>query len=119
MAGVTLDNWKLQLPTSTGSGEVDEIEPAQLSHHQSGWFQRSPRGLAITTSTDGATTPNSQHSRSELREMTPAGEEGAWHPAVGVHLLAVRLAVIKLSDTEPLVVVAQAHNGATGLPMTR
>jgi hypothetical protein len=117
--GVTLDNWKLQLPTSTGSGAVDEIGPAQLGDYQSEWFQRIPRGLALTTSTDGATTPNSQHSRSELREMTPAGEEAAWDPAVGVHHFAVRLAVTKLPDTEPEVVVAQAHNGDTGLPMIR
>ena len=99
-ARVTLDNWKLQLPTSTGEGEVDEIEPAQLRHYQSGWL-------------------NSQHSRSELREMTPAGEEAASDPAVGVHHFAVRLAVTELPDTEPEVVVAQAHNGDTGLPTIR
>ena len=118
-AGVTLDDWKLQLPTGTGLGEVDGIERAQLRHYQSGWFQRSPRGLALATSTDGATTPNSQHSRTELREVTPAGEEATWDPAAGVHHLAVRLAITKLPDTEPEVVVAQAHNGDTGLPMIR
>ena len=117
-AGVTLDNWKLQLPMS-GDGAVDEVEPGQLSHYQSEWFQRIPRGIALTTSTDGATTPNSKHNRSELREMTPAGEEAAWDPAVGVHHFAVRLAVTKLPDTEPEVVVAQADNGDTGLPMIR
>jgi hypothetical protein len=76
------------------------MEPAQLRHYQSGWLK-------------------SQQSRSELREMTPAGEESAWDPAVGVHHLAVRLAVTELPDTEPEVVVAQAHNGDTGLPTIR
>jgi hypothetical protein len=54
----------------------------------------------------GVTTPNSQHPRTELREMTPAGGAAAWS-AAGTNTMVVKGKVIKGSS----VTIAQVFNG--------
>ena len=101
--------WKLQAP---GANSITEIGPDQLADYESRWFQRTAKGIVLTSPTEGATTPNSKNNRTELREMASDGAEAAWDPAKGTHKFAVRLAVTRLPKTEPVVVVAQIHDGA-------
>lgn len=109
-----LSLWELQLPTGS-AGAPTTILPAQLEG--AGGFQDS---YFFTDSGDGAmtfwdpengvTTPNSNFSRSELREMTPTGAAANWF-APGTHKLSATLKVTQVPDH---VCVGQIHLGSGG-----
>src|SRR5581483_589507 len=54
---------------------------------------------------NGVTTPNSNYSRSELREMNASGSAAAWS-LPGTHTLSATLTVVKVPDH---VCVGQVH----------
>ena len=109
-----LSLWELQLPTGS-AGAPTTILPAQLEG--AGGFQDS---YFFTDSGDGAmtfwdpengvTTPNSNFSRSELREMTSTGAAANWF-APGTHKLSATLKVTQVPDH---VCVGQIHLGSGG-----
>jgi len=109
-----LSVWELQLPTGS-SGAPDTILPAQLkgaSGFQDSYFYTAGTDGAMTfwDPENGVTTPNSNFSRSELREMTSSGAAANWF-APGTHKLSATLKVTTVPDH---VAVGQIHLGSGG-----
>jgi hypothetical protein len=109
-----LSLWELQLPTGS-AGAPTTILPAQLegaSGFQDSYFYTSSSDGAMTfwDPENGVTTPNSNYSRSELREMTSSGDAANWF-APGTHTLSASLKVTQVPDH---VCVGQIHLGSGG-----
>jgi hypothetical protein len=104
--------WELQLPTGS-PGAPTTIKPAQLEG--SGGFSDS---FFFTNKTDGSmsfwdpengvTTPNSNFSRSELREMTTSGAAADWKSSGTTNTLT---ATVKATEIPDHVAVGQIHLG--------
>lgn len=106
-----LSHWEIQLPIGS-PGSPTTITAPQLE---------GPKGFTdkyfFTNTTDGSmsfwdpengvTTPNSNFSRSELREMNADGSQAAWL-APGTHTLSATLKVTQVPDH---VAVGQIHLG--------
>jgi len=71
-----LTYWKLQLPVSNGNGSVMEVKQPALKTYTSEYFYTtsSDNSMTFWCPQDGATTPNSDNPRSELREMPANGD---------------------------------------------
>ncbi|KAK4446234.1 alginate lyase-domain-containing protein [Podospora aff. communis PSN243] len=94
-----LQNWNLQLPIGS-PGAPQTVQPAALAG--CGGFQNQYFGTDATTgalvtrvlgspaSTGCVTTPNSQHCRTEFREVNP----NSWNPWQAVNRLSATLAVV-------------------------
>ncbi|GAA1999553.1 polysaccharide lyase family 7 protein [Catenulispora subtropica] len=109
-----LSLWELQLPTGS-AGSPTTIPPSQLEgadgFQDSSFFTDSGDGaMTFWDPENGVTTPNSNYSRSELREMTSSGAAANWF-APGTHTLSATLKVTKVPDH---VCVGQIHLGSGG-----
>jgi len=106
--------WELQLPTGS-PGSPDTILPAQLkgaNGFQDSYFYTDSNDGSMTfwDPENGVTTPNSNYSRSELREMTSSGAAANWF-APGTHTLS---ATVKVTQVPNHVCVGQIHLGSGG-----
>ena len=109
-----LSLWELQEPTGS-PGSPNTIPPAQLegaNGYQDSYFYTASADGAMTfwDPENGVTTPNSNYSRSELREMTSSGAAANWF-APGTHTLSATLKVTQVPDH---VCVGQIHLGSGG-----
>jgi Alginate lyase/Ricin-type beta-trefoil lectin domain len=109
-----LSVWELQLPTGS-PGAPTTILPAQLegpNGFQDSYFYTDSTDGAMTfwDPENGVTTPNSNFSRSELREMTSSGAAANWF-APGNHRLSATLRVTQVPNH---VCVGQIHLGSGG-----
>ncbi|NUP48719.1 MAG: polysaccharide lyase family 7 protein [Catenulispora sp.] len=109
-----LSLWELQLPTGS-AGSPTTIPPSQLegaNGFQDSYFYTASGDGAMTfwDPENGVTTPNSNYSRSELREMTSSGAAANWF-APGNHTLSATLKVTKVPNH---VCVGQIHLGSGG-----
>lgn len=123
-AAVDLTNWKLTLPIGSASepDKAIEIKHPHLPADQSEFFRRTEdnSGIAFKAHTAGATTSGSSYPRSELREMTDAGDEKAdWDSTLGEHVMTVTGAITHLPDRKPHVVAAQIHDAEDDIVMVR
>ena len=101
-----LANWKLQLPIATTKSVQEIFAPELAGGYTSEYFYTANDGsIAFACPSNGATTPNSNNPRSELREMRPNGE---WSLS-GKHELIVECAVINLSPKQKGVIIGQIH----------
>jgi hypothetical protein len=104
-----LSRWELQLPTGS-PGSPKTIKPAQLkgsSGYQDSYFytNKSDGSMSFWDPENGVTTPNSNYSRSELREMNTDGSAAAWAIS-GTHTLT---ATVKVTQVPDHVCVGQIH----------
>jgi hypothetical protein len=109
-----LSLWELQLPIGS-PGAPTTILPAQLkgpSGFQDSYFYTDSTDGAMTfwDPENGVTTPNSNFSRSEFREMTASGAAANWF-APGNHRLSATLRVTQVPNH---VCVGQIHLGSGG-----
>lgn len=109
--------WKLTLPVGEGNGEG--CKPREVLGSELQGFSMDPffmvnssgDGVVFRANADGCTTKNSGYPRSELREMTPSGQNASWSLASGTHVLEARQAITHLPVTKPQTVSAQIHGG--------
>jgi hypothetical protein len=109
-----LSLWELQEPIGS-PGSPNTILPAQLegsNGYQDSYFYTDSSDGAMTfwDPENGVTTPNSNFSRSELREMTSSGAAANWF-APGTHTLS---ATLKVTQVPSNVCVGQIHLGSGG-----
>lgn len=95
-----LDGWKLTLPTSGGSGHAASVSPAASSPP---WLTRTSDGLTFWAPTTGATTPNSQHPRTELVRLA------SFQAGTGRHTLAATATVTQVPTSSRDVILGQIH----------
>lgn len=103
--------WKLTLPVLAGS-KAREVRQPELATYSSSWCELNEAGdgVLFRANHGAATTSGSKNPRSELREMTPDGRtEHNWSATSGRHVMTVDLAVNRLTQVKPHVVVAQIH----------
>ena len=110
-----LSAWELQEPTGS-PGSPNTIPPAQLAGangYQDSYFYTDSGDGAMTfwDPENGVTTPNSNFSRSELREMTSSGAAANWFAAGTTNTLSATLKVTQVPDH---VCVGQIHLGSGG-----
>lgn len=93
-SGLTFDYslWQLQLPTGSSDTSADTIQPDQLKTYSSTYFSKAADGgLIFADPVSGPTTGNSDHPRSELREIKPSA---TWKVS-GTNTLTVKGKAIK------------------------
>jgi poly(beta-D-mannuronate) lyase len=132
-----LTNWKLTLPVDgDGDGRADEIRQPCLAipcynpkrkmydnpefkvPFSSVWFHVTDnrQGVVFRAPVNGATTSGSENSRSELRELAPADEDGdeveaRWsNKGSAVHTMELEQAIMSTPRRHRSVVTAQIHN---------
>ena len=109
-----LSLWELQLPTGS-AGDPTTILPSQLegdNGFQDSYFYTGADGsMTFWDPENGVTTPNSNYSRSELREMTSSGAAANWFAAGTTNKLS---ATVKATTVPSSVCVGQIHLGSGG-----
>ncbi|WP_394846437.1 polysaccharide lyase family 7 protein [Pendulispora brunnea] len=112
-----LSVWELQEPVGP-PGHPTTIASARLrgpNGFQDRYFYTDSNddgSMTFWTPENGSTTANSDHARSELREMNANGSPANWNPFSGNHTLS---ATVKVSKVPYKVCVGQIHLG-TGTP---
>lgn len=79
-------------------------------------------GVRFRAPVNGATTPNSQNPRSELRQMDPGGDEASWSNRNETWQMTAKLKVAQWptsSDNTRAVVVMQIHDGNDDVSVLR
>ncbi|KAH8812653.1 family 7 polysaccharide lyase, partial [Xylogone sp. PMI_703] len=109
-----MSKWNLQLPIGQ-PGHPSTITPSQLegcSGFQDQFFFTGVGDGSLVmrvpgspSSTGCVTTPNSQHCRTELREVSP----GSWDPRGPANRMRVTLAVIQPDESQRGTVIGQVH----------
>ncbi len=95
-SGLTFDYslWQLQLPTGPDATDADTIQPSDLKAYSSTYFSKAADGgIVFADPISGPTTGNSEHPRSELREMK--GNAGASWSVSGTNTMTVTGKAIK------------------------
>jgi len=116
-----LSHWELQLPTASPQkpGVPQTISSSQLQgcngfHDQFFFTDQSTGAMSMgvpgsPASTHCVTTPNSQHCRTELREVDASGNLFNWSPNAPTNRLTVELAVLTAASGALGTVVGQIH----------
>ncbi|WP_418275376.1 polysaccharide lyase family 7 protein [Isoptericola jiangsuensis] len=111
---IDLTNWKVTLPTGTGTSPTEILQPELDTFSVDPWFQVNSKctGIQFRSAVNGVTTSGSGYPRSELREMTADGtERAAWDATTGKHTMVFREAFNHLPEDKPHLVGAQIHDG--------
>lgn len=112
-----LSNWKLTLPIGS-SGKPTEIkQPALATYTHPEFFHTvSGPGVLFKAPQNGVTTPNSQNTRTELREMRNNGRDNAsWSSGT----MEAELAFTHLPASKPHVVGMQIHDASDDVSVLR
>ena len=108
---IDLSQWKLQLPTASGSGSVTEIKNPALIDYQSEYFLTDTDGaIEMWCPSNGATTTNSSNPRTELREMQPSGN---W-TFTGTHVLKASCVIEEAPSSLKGIIIGQIHGDDSG-----
>lgn len=111
---LNLTNWKLTLPVNTDhGGNPDEIKQPELNTYSSPYFHLNNTRDAVVfrAYAGGVTTSGSNFPRSELREMTHNGKEGAaWTSSSGTHTLFIDQRITHLPEVRKQMVIGQIHD---------
>lgn len=117
-----LSYWKLTLPTGRDE-QPDEIFQPELDTFEQPpqfWLDDTFLSVVFRAEVDGVTTSGSSYPRSELREMTPGGQdEAAWSTTSGRHAMTIQQAIVALPPGKPHVVAGQIHDAEDDLVMIR
>lgn len=101
-ADIALSGWKLTLPVANAKGGAAQIDPADVSPP---WLVRDGVGaLVFWAPVLGATTPNSEHARTELNSLRPFEAAGS-----GPHTLHATVTVTQVPTDGKDVIVGQLH----------
>ncbi|WP_418275379.1 polysaccharide lyase family 7 protein [Isoptericola jiangsuensis] len=109
-----LTNWKVTLPTGSGTSPTEIEQPSLKTFAAKPWFQVNSKctGIQFRAAVNGVTTSGSGYPRSELREMTDGGSEKAsWSATSGTHTMVFREAFNHLPEDKSHLVGAQIHDG--------
>jgi hypothetical protein len=105
---ISLAGWKLTLPVNKAgalSGKAKELQTAALT---APWLVRNPDGsLSFWAPATGATTSNSEHSRTELVS------DNNFTFGTGVHTMSATLSVTQVPDNDHDIDVGQIHGGGS------
>ncbi len=105
-AGVSLSGWKLTIPKASDKGSAASVDPT--SADATPWLHTASEGGGVTfwAPVNGATTPNSQHARTELvsQHTFTAGTGGS-------HTLSATVAVTQTPSGNPDIILGQIHGG--------
>lgn len=110
---LNLTNWKLTLPTGSGTNAPQITQPQLKTYINSPYFVPSSdcTSIVFQAPTSGSTTGGSSYPRSELREMTNSGaSEAKWSNQQGTHTMESTHAILALPQGKKEIVVAQVHN---------
>ncbi|WP_153915820.1 polysaccharide lyase family 7 protein [Shewanella sp. TC10] len=131
----TIEQWKLTIPESkdsfygSGGTSAAELKPSTCSNNQTlsndtdiayFWTETNPLQLVfnVDLGMDGATTPNTQYVRSELRELyrfdteNPCSATNQNWTISGKHQLEASVNIIQypqITSVSPKVIVGQVH----------
>ena len=98
---MTLAGWKLTLPVAGRKGDAATLDPAAISPP---WLVADGSGgFTLWAPVAGVTTPNSDHSRTELDSLSP------FLAGVGKHVLTAAVTVAQLPRARPDVILGQIH----------
>ncbi|MDT7565198.1 MAG: hypothetical protein QOH45_709 [Pseudonocardiales bacterium] len=100
-AGINLTGWKLSIPEKNDDGNAATIQPAAL---KAPWLTATPDGgLMFWAPSQGATTKNSDHPRTELNSLTnfAAGK--------GRHTLNASVTLLQVPKDGQGVILGQIH----------
>jgi hypothetical protein len=98
---VSLAGWKLTIPEASEKGTAANINPAKSS---SPWLTRGSNGsLKFWAPVNGATTPNSQHPRTELDSLNN------FKAGTGSHTLRASLSVAQAPSGNQDIIIGQIH----------
>jgi hypothetical protein len=105
-AGVDLADWKLTIPEANDKGHAASVAPTDASAGR--WLTKDEQGLHMWAPVNGTTTPNSQHTRTELVSLHTwsAGKAGR-------HTLRARLMIQQAPSSRQDIVVGQIHGADT------
>lgn len=107
-ATVSLTGWNLTLPVDSSGcqcGDAEQLDPAAIT---APWLTRNSAGaLVFWAPTEGATTPNSAHPRTELVSDDDFTGDGS-----GTHVLSSTLSVQQLPPAGDIV-IGQIHGGGS------
>lgn len=110
-----LERWKLTLPVEDPNdpGDALEVTQPELDTYSSEYFSLSSGRIRFVAPIQGGTTPGSQATRSECREMQD-GVEASWTPFdAGLRQLTVTERVDPTSITDRQeIIIGQIHAGA-------
>lgn len=110
-----LTNWKLNIPLDEdNNGASDEIKQPKLATYTiDPWFHNNANhtGVVFRAHCGGITTSGSGFPRSELREMTNNGKNGAsWSSDAGTHIMEIEQAITHLPEVRPHIIAGQIHD---------
>jgi Alginate lyase len=98
---VSLAGWKLTIPEASQKGTAANINPAKSS---SPWLTRGSNGsLKFWAPVNGATTPNSEHPRTELDSLNN------FKAGSGQHALRASLSVAQAPTGNQDIIIGQIH----------
>ena len=107
-ATLSLTGWNLTLPVDSSGcqcGDAEQLDPAAIT---APWLTRNSAGaLVFWAPTEGATTPNSAHPRTELVSDDDFTGDGS-----GTHVLSSTLSVQQLPPAGDIV-IGQIHGGGS------
>ncbi|UJF16276.1 polysaccharide lyase family 7 protein [Jeotgalibaca sp. MA1X17-3] len=119
-----LTNWKINTARYDESGtkpvEVKQPELEEFFDEDFYYVNAEQTGVVFNAPVDGATTPNSNYPRTELREMKNGGTEHAdWSTAEGKHTMVIDQMVTSLPAVKNEVTVGQIHDADDDVVMIR
>ena len=110
-----LSRWKLTLPVDSLNGilgralDIRDIVDFRDARY---FYVGTDGGMTLSAPVDGATTPGSTHSRSEMRELDSNGNDAAWNLKLGGTMtatLCVNWSVSGLDLLPAKMVIGQIH----------
>lgn len=108
-----LTNWYIGLPIGEPESPTNIEQPELATYAIAPWFVATPDCAAVQfhAAVNGVTTSGSGYPRSELREMTDAGQtKASWSSKSGMHTMVIEEAITALPEDKPHVVAGQIHD---------
>jgi hypothetical protein len=98
---VDLTGWKLSIPVENDDGNATTVEPAAVTEP---WMTPNPGGgLVFWAPSQGATTKNSDHPRTELNSLTN------FQAGRGVHTLTASVTLLQVPQDGQGIILGQIH----------
>ena len=102
VAAVDLAGWKLAIPETNDKGTAASVAPTDAGAEP--WMTKGQDGAVhMWAPVAGATTPNSNHARTELQSLT------YFKAATGRHQLSASVTVSQVPKARPDVIIGQIH----------
>lgn len=118
---LNLAAWKLTLPSGSAEDPTEIKQPELTNYMNDPWFVvTGGNAVRFRAPVNGVTTNGSDYPRSELREMTSDGEDGAsWSSTSGTHTMFLDQAITAVPQTKKHVVAGQIHDSSDDVIVIR